>query len=176
MKNTDERTFSSSRRCCIAVLVVLIAGGCASIGPRPKVEAPPPAPVEMTELSETAPPVDSEALSPESVLLAEADQYYAMAVSDAAAERYGDAEYNFEKALELLAQLDPETEFTEDQKEEVARLLKHIGEDYQNTVRAHGAGPDSPEMSAFMMRFEDLESLRNWRGYAEMQRSIGTIA
>ena len=52
MKNTDERTFSSSRRCCIAVLVVLIAGGCASIGPRPKVEAPPPAPVEMTELSE----------------------------------------------------------------------------------------------------------------------------
>jgi membrane-bound lytic murein transglycosylase D len=172
MKITDERTLSTSRRCCFAVLLLLLSGGCTSVGPQPRVEAPPPVPVDLTDLSETAPPVDTEALSPESVLLAEADQYYAMGVTEAASERYEEAEYNFEKALELLAKLDPETEFTDDQQEEVARLLKRIGTDYQNTVRAHGAAPDSPEMSAFMMRFEDLESLRNWRGYAEMQRSI----
>jgi membrane-bound lytic murein transglycosylase D len=146
--------------------------GCTSIGPKPNMEAQQPPVSELPVLSEVAPAMDAAPLSPESVLLAEADQYYAMAVGDAAARRYVEAEYNFEKALELLAELDPQTEFTRDQSDQIARLLKRIGEDYQNTVRAHGTAPDSPEMSAFMMRFEDLETLRNWRGYAEMQRSI----
>jgi membrane-bound lytic murein transglycosylase D len=158
----------------ILALTLALAAGCTTAGPKPIVEAP-PQPADSAPpvpLADTLVTVDAEALSPESVLLAEADQYYQMAVADAAARRYVEAEYNFEKALELLAQLDPDTEFTEAEQEEVARLLRRIGEDYQNTVRAHGTAPGTPEMSAFMMRFEDLDALRNWRGYAEMQRSI----
>lgn len=172
MTETKQRTLLRLRTCFAATLVLSAFAGCTSIGPKPKMEAQQPPVSELPVMSEVAPAMDAAPLSPESVLLAEADQYYAMAVGDAAARRYVEAEYNFEKALELLAELDPQTEFTQDQSDQIARLLKRIGEDYQNTVRAHGTAPDSPEMSAFMMRFEDLESLRNWRGYAEMQRSI----
>ena len=172
MTETKKRAFPELRTSFVAMLVLLVFAGCSSTGPRPRAEGDRPRVPELPALSEVAPAMDAAPLAPESVLLAEADQYYAMAVGEAASERYVEAEYNFEKALELLAELDPQTDFTEDQESHIARLLKRIGEDYQNTVRAHGIAPDSPEMSAFMMRFEDLESLRNWRGYAEMQRAI----
>jgi membrane-bound lytic murein transglycosylase D len=118
------------------------------------------------------PSTGTAALSPESVLLAEAEGYHA--VASAAHDRgdFSEAEYNFEKALELLASLEPDTEFTSDQKDQIDQLLEHIARDYQATVRERGDGMSPPEMSAFMMRFEDLESLRNWKNYSEMQRAL----
>ena len=172
MTDRNKRTLPQLRTCFVAMLVLFLFAGCTSTGPRPTADVERPPIPELPALSEVAPAIDAAPLSPESVLLAEADQYYAMAVGEAAAERYVEAEYNFEKALELLAELDPRSDFTQDQADQIAHLLTRIGEDYQNTVRAHGSAPALPEMSAFMMRFEDLESLRNWRGYAEMQRSI----
>jgi len=155
-----------------AFLFLVLLIGCASTAPRSTVETI-PANADTPELNlDTLAAVAAAPLSPESVLLAEADLYYRMAVEASADRRFDDAEYNFEKALELLAGLDPETEFTEDESQHIASLLQQIGEDYQATIRARGDEVSAPEMSAFMMRFEDLESLRHWRGYAEMQRSI----
>jgi membrane-bound lytic murein transglycosylase D len=150
----------------------LVAFGCSATGPRPKPEAPPPPARSLDLAADTIADVERAPLSPESVLLAEADQYYALAVTAAARREFDEAEYNFEKALELLAKLDPETVFTDTQEAHIAGLLDRIGEDYRNTIRARGDRVNSPEVSAFMMRFEDLEALRDWREYAQMQRAL----
>ena len=51
-------------------------------------------------------------------------------------------------------------------------LLSRIGHDYRKAVEDRGGRSASPEMSAFMMKFENLEELRNWREYAQMQRAL----
>jgi membrane-bound lytic murein transglycosylase D len=156
----------------IVAALGLVAFGCSSTGPQPTPEAP-PLQTEVVDLSaDTVVAVNRAPLSPESVLLAEAEQYQALAVTAASRREFDEAEYNFEKALELLAKLDPETSFTEAEEAHIAALLDQIGEDYGNTIRARGDRRPSPEMSAFMMRFEDLESLRDWREYAQMQRAL----
>lgn len=156
---------------CVFCLVPVFVFGCAATASKPVEETPlknATAPMEI----DTSAALNVQPLSPESMLLAETELYYNFAMEAAANKRFDDAEYNFEKALELLAELDPETEFTQDESDKINELLQGIGKDYQWLVRARGGESDSPEMSAFMMRFQDLESLRHWRGYAEMQRSI----
>lgn len=157
--------------------IYLVLLGCSAAGPRPKASEVPPAPQTPSHsgresyeaLSESS---ESEALSPESVLLAEAEGYHAVAVLASARGDFDEAEYNFEKALELLAELDPETEFTHEEQAQIDELLNRMGQDYQATVQKRGTNLSPPEMSAFMMRFEDLESLRNWKTYSEMQRAL----
>jgi len=151
---------------CLAALL-----SCSAAAPRRSAakEVPPP----KAEEPVTSPTVLAPAaLSPESVLLAEAEGYHAVATAAHERGDFVEAEYNFEKALELLADLDPDTEFTDQQKTQIDELLDHLAADYQLTVREHGDGMTPPEMSAFMMRFEDLESLRNYKNYSEMQRAL----
>lgn len=156
-------------------LLIIALTGCSVMAPRPAAEIPPPPEAGNSRIATDAlqpPPVDQTPLSPESVLLAEAGQYHAMAVSAAGVENFVDAEYGFEKALELLAKLDSETAFTQEMQETLDDLLSRIGLDYRKAVEARGGRSASPEMSAFMMKFEDLEDLRNWREYAQMQRAL----
>lgn len=172
--NLRERgglSYSGTLCVLMAVSCLVAMLGCAAAPPRPISGEPLPAP-SSDESSVVTQSNDQSALSPESVLLAEAEGYHA--VAKAAAER-GDlveAEYNFEKALELLASLDPDTDFTDDQKSQIDELLEDIATDYQATVNQRSDSMTPPEMSAFMMRFEDLESLRNWKNYSEMQRAL----
>ena len=159
--------------------LILIAGlsaillSCSAAAPRQSTGDGRP-PISTSDVPAVTPldGEESSALSPESVLLAEAEGYHAVAAAAQARGDYAEAEYNFEKALELLASLDPETEFTDEQSSKIDRLLDHIGNDYQATVRESGDEMSAPEMSAFMMRFEDLDALRNWKAYSEMQRAL----
>lgn len=156
-------------------LLIIALSGCSAMGPQTGVGSPPPLVTGgdgSSSVTLKPPPLDQAPLSPESVLLAEAGQYHAMAVSAAERENFVDAEYGFEKALELLAKLDSETSFTQDMQTTLDDLLSRIGQDYRKTVVARGGRSVSPEMSAFMMKFEDLDELRNWREYAQMQRAL----
>lgn len=151
---------------CLAALL-----SCSAAAPRRTSarEVPPPQAEERAAAPSVLAPA---ALSPESVLLAEAEGYHAVGTAAHQRGELAEAEYNFEKALELLATLDPDTEFTEEQKTQIDELLDRIATDYQAAVRQNGEDMSPPEMSAFMMRFEDLESLRNWKNYSEMQRAL----
>lgn len=178
MRAGDSNILKKQTLSAVASLLglYLLLLGCSAAAPRPTAqEAPPPAQTPAPRraayepLGETQ---ETEALSPESVLLAEAEGYHAVAISASARGNFDEAEYNFEKALELLAVLEPETEYTHEQQAQIDELLDRIGQDYQATVQKRGTSLSPPEMSAFMMRFEDLESLRNWKAYSEMQRAL----
>ena len=138
-----------SRSVITASIAVLLLS-CSAAGPKPVPETAVP-PVYTKAEEPTAPAIDLTPLSPESVLLAEADHYYALAVASAARKDFDQAEYQFEKSLEVLAQLDPETDFTQHEASHIDHLLEHIGADYRSTIRARGDKLTSPEMSAFMM-------------------------
>jgi len=158
-------------RSVITASIAVLLMSCSAAGPKPVPESAVP-PVYTQVEEPTAPAIDLTPLSPESVMLAEADHYYALAVASAARKEFDQAEYQFEKSLEVLAQLDPETDFTQHEAGHIDHLLEYIGADYRSTIRARGDKLTSPEMSAFMMRFEDLEALRDWREYAEVQRAL----
>jgi membrane-bound lytic murein transglycosylase D len=170
MKRSNERMRILLFSLGAAGLLALLGAGCSSTKPKPSAgEAPTVQPAgelpPATAVAETP-------SGPESAVLAEAELYFNMGVEASTRRRYEDAQYNFEKALGLLAELDPETEFTDAQSEHITRLLGGIGEQYQLVISAQGGLTEATEMSAFMMRFENLDALRTWRGYAEMQRAL----
>ena len=102
--------------------LILIAGlsaillSCSAAAPRQSTGDGRP-PISTSDVPVVTPldGEESSALSPESVLLAEAEGYHSVAAAAQARGDYAEAEYNFEKALELLASLDPVTEFTDEQ-------------------------------------------------------------
>jgi membrane-bound lytic murein transglycosylase D len=155
---------------CAAGLVAVLGAGCGSTKPKPSASEVPA--VQPAEEIPAAEDVLETPLGPESVVLAEAELYFNMGREATERRKFDDAQYDFEKALALLAELDPQTEFTDAQSEHIARLLSGIGEQYQLVISAQGGLTEATEMSAFMMRFENLEALRTWKGYAEMQRAL----
>lgn len=86
-----------------------------------------------------------------------AEEYYAYGVQANANSEWAEAQYNFEKALEILAGLsiDPETEGP--LTYEYERILKEIRSEYKLTLLYLATLPGESSSSAFMDRFAEID-------------------
>jgi len=96
-------------------------------------------------------------------LLAEAEQYYAFGVVANQEAEWEDAQFNFEKATEILAGIDLANVERSDLAERFNTLLREIAADYQFTLASMGGLSSESSMAAFLLRYESLENLRDYQ-------------
>jgi membrane-bound lytic murein transglycosylase D len=89
-----------------------------------------------------------------------AESYYALGVD---ANQEGDwttAQEYFEKALDVLSQLDIEEESDSLRAKKFNKLLHEIAEDYKVTLLSVGVLSDETSVSAFLERFKSIENFK----------------
>ena len=96
-------------------------------------------------------------------LFSEAEQYYALGVQANQEAEWAEAQYNFEKATELLATIDLANVEQPDMAEKFDMLLREISTDYQFTLASMGGLSSEASLAAFLLRFESLENLRDYQ-------------
>ncbi|MFC1476224.1 LysM peptidoglycan-binding domain-containing protein [Candidatus Zixiibacteriota bacterium] len=96
-------------------------------------------------------------------LFAEAEQYYALGVQANQEAEWAEAQYNFEKATEILATIDLANVEQPDMAEKFDILLREVASDYQFALASMGGLSSEASMAAFFLRFESLENLRDFQ-------------
>ncbi|MDH4223790.1 MAG: LysM peptidoglycan-binding domain-containing protein, partial [candidate division Zixibacteria bacterium] len=110
-------------------------------------------------------PVDSAEVNEELISedLKESEYYYALGVE---ANQKGDwekAQSYFEKALDILANLNLDEEIHSKNIDKYNRLLKEIASDYKITLLSLGLLEDETSISAFLEKFGDIENFQGLR-------------
>jgi membrane-bound lytic murein transglycosylase D len=90
----------------------------------------------------------------------EVEQNYALGVSANQEGKWLEAQDYFEKALDLLANLDLDEEDTGREKK-FQNLLNEIAADYKITLLSLGVVNDETSISAFLERFDSIENFKN---------------
>ncbi len=101
-----------------------------------------------------------------------AQDYYAKAVN---CNQYGEwkkAQDNFEKALEVMSNLDIDPVDDEEHAKEFDKLMHEIEHDYKKTLESLGELSDESSVSAFVQRFEDLKGQKKENGKEEIPEEI----
>lgn len=178
---------SHTRNCSVFIIAVFITvTGCMRSGTRSDIDSPEYSsseavieqqidPVDSFDLATS----DSAALGDSAVsqtievsedlegeidrLFAEAEQYYAMGVQANQEAEWEEAQYNFEKATEILATIDLANVEQPDMAEKFDMLLREIASDYQFSLASMGGLSSEASMAAFLLRFESLENLREFQ-------------
>ncbi len=104
--------------------------------------------------------------------LKQAQEYYARAVN---CNQYGEwkkAQENFEKALEIMSNLDIDPVDDEEYAKEFDKLMHEIEHDYKKTLESSGELSDESSVSAFVQRFEDLKNLKKENGAEEVPEDL----
>jgi membrane-bound lytic murein transglycosylase D len=96
-------------------------------------------------------------------LFTEAEQYYALGVQANHEAEWEQAQYNFEKATEILATIDLANVEQPDMAEKFDILLREISNDYQFALASMGGLSSEASLAAFLLRFENLENLRDYQ-------------
>ena len=96
-------------------------------------------------------------------LFAEAEQHYALGVVANQNADWEEAQYNFEKATETLSGIDLANVEQSDMVEQFDVLLREIATDYQFTLTSMGGLSSESSTAAFLLRFESLENLQEYR-------------
>jgi membrane-bound lytic murein transglycosylase D len=105
-----------------------------------------------------------------------AEDYHQMGVAANKQGSWREAQYYFEKSLELLAELDVETDSA--QTPEAARyntLLENVVSDYRVTLRSMGRLEGDEPASVLLDRFMDLESRLDGDSLLEIPKENGEI-
>jgi len=108
-------------------------------------------------------------------LFAEAEQYYALGVQANQEAEWADAEYNFEKATEILATIDLANVEQPDMAERFDMLLREVASDYQFALASMGGLSSEASMAAFLLRFESLENLRDFQETMPVEQESAEI-
>ncbi len=120
--------------------------------------------------------VESEDFEGEIVrLFAEAEQYYALGVQANQEAEWADAQYNFEKATEILATIDLANVEQPDMAERFDMLLREVASDYQFALASMGGLSSEASMAAFLLRFESLENLRDFQETMPVEQESAEI-
>jgi membrane-bound lytic murein transglycosylase D len=120
--------------------------------------------------------VESEGFEGEIVrLFAEAEQYYALGVQANQEAEWADAQYNFEKATEILATIDLANVEQPDMAERFDMLLREVASDYQFALASMGGLSSEASMAAFLLRFESLENLRDFQETMPVEQESAEI-
>jgi len=96
-------------------------------------------------------------------LFAEAEQYYAQGVVANQNAFWVEAQYDFEKATEILANIDLANVEQSDIADQFDVLLREIAADYQFTLTSMGGLSSESSMAAFLLRFESLANLQEYQ-------------
>lgn len=142
---------------CLLILTFLVSG-CSREFIKPKVVSP------RTERRETPSLVDSLNLVDQMIAddFREAEHYYGLGVKANGEGKWEEAQKNFEKALDILSQLDIQAE-DEKWAEKFNRLLREISADYKITLLSLGALSGETSVDAFVERFRDTDNFRKLR-------------
>jgi len=142
---------------CLLILTFLVSG-CSRELLKPQVVSP------RTEKPETPSVVDSLNLVDQMIAddFREAEQCYGLGVKANGEGKWEEAQKNFEKALDILSQLDIQAE-DEKWAEKFNRLLREISADYKITLLSLGALSGETSVDAFVERFRDTDNFRKLR-------------
>lgn len=92
--------------------------------------------------------------------LKEAEGYYALGVEANRNGKWEQAQTNFEKALDLLANLDLEEEIHSKNIDKYNRLLREIAADYKITLLSLGTLDNEGSISAFLEKFDNIQDFQ----------------
>ncbi len=95
--------------------------------------------------------------------LALAEEYYQYGAQANAAERWNEAQYNFERSIAILSALDIEPDVTTDYGQRYMKLLGDIRSEYKLTLLYLATIPGETSSSAFVDRFEEIDDFAKLR-------------
>ncbi len=146
--------------------VVILLSGCSSINPSQK-----PILVERNEQSsekgadETSIP-DTQLQRQSEELdysLDMAEYYYALGVNANRDANWEDAQFYFERSLEILSEIDVTDDEQDANNQRFNTLLKEIEQDYRYTLTSLGILSDESSHSAFLELFADIKNFKKLR-------------
>lgn len=140
------------------LILAFLISGCSRELIKPQIGSPP------VEKQKTSSRIDSLNLVDQMIAqdFKEAEYYYGLGVAANRASRWEEAQKNFEKALDILSQLDIQA----DEKKWAAkfdRLLHEIGADYKITLLSLGALSSETSVEAFVEKFKDIDNFKKLR-------------
>lgn len=104
-----------------------------------------------------------------------AEFYYAMGVSANQEGEWTKAQEYFEKALDILSNLDIEGDSDSLKTKKINMLLHEIAEDYKVTLLSVDVLSDETSISAFLQRFENIQNFKKLREDFEKKVGLDTI-
>jgi membrane-bound lytic murein transglycosylase D len=93
--------------------------------------------------------------------LKEVEYYYGLGVDANQEVNWKEAQQDFEKALEILSNIDVDEETSSKYADKFNQLLHEISGDYKVTLLYLGALSDDASVSAFVERFKDIHNFKN---------------
>ena len=93
--------------------------------------------------------------------LKEVEYYYGLGVDANQEVNWKEAQQDFEKALEILSNIDVDEETSSKYADKFNQLLYEISADYKVTLLYLGALSDDASVSAFVERFKDIHNFKN---------------
>jgi membrane-bound lytic murein transglycosylase D len=93
--------------------------------------------------------------------LKEVEYYYGLGVDANQEVNWKEAQQDFEKALEILSNIDVDEETSSKYADKFNQLLHEISADYKVTLLYLGALSDDASVSAFVERFKDIHNFKN---------------
>lgn len=143
------------------MILVFLLTGCSRELVKPQIpEKYPSAPESEIITSSDSAAIYEKQISEE---LWEAEYYYALGVESNLNGEYERAQNNFEKALDILANLNLDEEIHSKNIDKYNRLLKEIASDYKITLLSLGMLDSESSISAFLQKFEDIENFKSLR-------------
>ena len=92
-----------------------------------------------------------------------AEEYYQYGTQANAAERWNEAQYNFERSIAILSALDFEPDVTTEYGQRYTKLLGEIRSEYKLTLLYLATIPGETSSSAFVDRFEEIDDFAKLR-------------
>lgn len=136
--------------------------GCSSEVIKPKVTSP------QINKQETKSQIDSLTLVDQMIAqdFKEAEYYYGLGVAANSMGSWEKAQSNFEKALDILSQLDIQSDEKE-WSDKFNKLLHEISADYKVTLLSLGALSSETSVDAFVEKFKDVDNFKKLRQEVE---------
>ncbi|MGB5137865.1 MAG: LysM peptidoglycan-binding domain-containing protein, partial [Candidatus Zixiibacteriota bacterium] len=158
---------------CLLAAAILAVVGCASTvrqGSSTAVAQTRLADANSSRAGYTAVPSDSTSAPIQDELylqaleeLGLAEEYYQYGAQANAAERWQEAQYNFERSITILSALDYEPDVNTEYGQRYAKLLGEIRSEYKLTLLYLATIPGETSSSAFVDRFEEIDDFTKLR-------------
>ncbi|MFH0930584.1 MAG: LysM peptidoglycan-binding domain-containing protein, partial [Candidatus Zixiibacteriota bacterium] len=146
------------RKMFIFILFSFLLAGCSREVIKPQIPESYPLLPEPEVISQADSSAMFEKLISEE--LKEAEGYYALGVEANREGKWDEAQTNFEKALDLLANLDLEEETHSKNIDKYNRLLREIAADYKITLLSLGTLDSESSISAFLEKFDNIQDFQ----------------
>ncbi|HEX9911979.1 MAG TPA: LysM peptidoglycan-binding domain-containing protein [candidate division Zixibacteria bacterium] len=153
------------RKMLIFILLSFLSAGCSREIIKPQIPESYPLQPETQVISQADSSAVYEKLISEE--LKEAEGYYALGVEANRNGKWEQAQTNFEKALDLLANLDLEEEIHSKNIDKYNRLLREIAADYKITLLSLGTLDNEGSISAFLQKFDNIQDFQKLKDSIE---------